>query len=245
MGFFSSLFGTDSGSTTDQWTKQTATQQQQQKQTGTTTATGKAATSTLDPETIAMLKGVIGDLSGGAAGGTADAATIRGIVAQLAGNQNADLVNNQISSASAEARRQFGIGEGAQIAGLEQQIGSKGNSFSQLLEQKGNIDLETSIAAISDQARLDASKQQSANLGAAIAGTSAAEAADQAPLNKFLSAIQVLTGAQTTQTSDQTQISDLLAAITGTQTADMTGKSKGSSSTTQGLFPSLQSWFKV
>lgn len=244
MGFFSSLFGTDSGSTTNQTQKQTASTNQTQKQTGTTTTAGKAATSTLDPETIAMLKGVIGDLSGGAAGGSTDATTIRGIVSQLSGNQNADLVNNQISSASAEARRQFGIGEGAQIAGLEQQIGSKGNSFSQLLEQKGNIDLETSIAALSDQARLDASKQQSANLGAAIAGTSAAQSADQAPLNKFLSAIQVLTGAQTTQTSDQTQIADLLANITGSQTADTTGTSKGSSSTTQGLFPSLLSWLK-
>jgi len=244
MGFFSSIFGTDSGSTTEQTQNSTTSANQTQSQKGNTTQSGSTTQSTLDPETLAMLKSILPGLVSDVGGATADAGAIRGIVSKLAGGSNQDLVNAQISSSQAEAKRQFGIGEGAQIAGLEQQIGSKGNSFSQLLEQKGNTDLVTSLTAISDQARLDASKQSSADLGAAIAGSSAAAAADQAPLQQFLATIQALTGAQTTQATSGTQVSDVSGQATGVSNTSTVGKTKGSSSTTQGLFPSLLSWLK-
>src|SRR5262245_56187278 len=118
MGLWSVLTGSDSGSTTETKTSTNQTQTQH----GSVKQTGSGVTTTLDPGTIALLQGVIKTL---APGGTSPfASQALGLVNQLTTLNNPANVDARVASAIGAARQQFDIGEGAQIAQIQQDIGS-------------------------------------------------------------------------------------------------------------------------
>lgn len=210
-----------------------------QKESGTTSQkavqTGSATTTTLDPATIGILQGVIKQLAPGVAGGSPDADMIRQLSGQLATNLDPAAVQNNIDTSFAAAQQVFNQNQGAQISGLQQQIGSTGNSFAQLIEGQGDVELSTMLAKLASDIQLNASSQHAGELGAAIEGLGRATAVGESPLRQLLSAISTLSGAQTTQESEATSLVDVISNIQKSGTSTTKGKS------TPGVIPTIVS----
>lgn len=250
-GIFSQLFGggskanssTDTNSTTTQSNQTNQTQNQTGSQQSTQTQT------TLDPNTIAILQQLVPQLAQNIGGGANDAGSIRAIAQQLTAASTNTGTDAAISAQQAEATRAYNQGEGQQIAGIQQQIGSKGNSFSQLLQQSGSSDLQTQLLNIVAQSKL-AENQQS--IGALEGAGQAYGQAGQtdvsetaAPLQNFLAAIGALKGATTTGSSDTSSLESIISQIlqTGTQNTTGTSNTTGTQSTTPGIVGGLQQLF--
>lgn len=242
MGFWSGLTGSDGKTSQTSQSTATSAKDLSQATKGTVGNAGTSITSTLDPGTIATLRDTIGRLAP-QAGRSQDADTIRSLIPLLQANADPAVIDASIKSQQAEATRKFALGEGAQIAQTQQQIGSKGNSASILLEQQGNNDLQTSLSSLASTIQAQGRAQHGQDLSAAVGASGAAANAEAGPLTQLLSAIQVLSGAQTTQHSDQTQAQDLLTKIFGTETQNTTGYDVGNSSQSKGLLPSILSIF--
>ena len=210
-----------------------------QKESGTTTQnatqTGKATTTTLDPGTINILKGVIGQLAPGVGAGSADADMIRQLSGQLATNLDPAAVQNNIQTSLAAATQVFDQRQGANIANVQQQIGSTGNSFSALIEQQGDVELSTMLAKLASDIQLNAGSQHAGELGAAIEGLGRATAVGESPLRQLLSAISTLSGAETTQESESKSLVDVISNIQRSGTSQTKGKS------TPGIIPTIVS----
>lgn len=196
-------------------------QQQTQKQ--QTSSTGHGVTTTLDPQTIATLQGVIQQLAPNV-GQSADADLIRSLSGQLATNLDPALVEANIQAAQSAAIRNFDLNQGAQIRSLAQQVGSTGNGFVQGVMTQGNVDLSTMLAQLDAQTRLGAAGQRSADLSGAIQGIGAASQVGQQPLNQLLSAIATLTGARTEQNTSEQSLNDLIATMQQHSTEFTRGK---------------------
>jgi len=198
----------------------------EQSQTGaqntTGSATGSQVSTTLDPATIGILQDVIGTLVGTFSEGSADAEAIRALSGQLAQNTDPNAVNEMVNASVAEAQRQFSLNQGAQINQLQQLVGGKGNSFSQIIQNQGNVDLSTSLAKIIADIRMGASSQHATELASAMQGYAGAADASQAPLQQLLAAISTLTGARTETQTEESQIMEVLSSML----------TKGSSKTT-------------
>lgn len=237
--FVGGIFGNSgkTSSTKTGTTKGTSTQTGTSKTTGTSTQTGvqtgsqtqtstQAQTGTvslLDDETIGMLKGLlptlIGSVKTGAQGAGQDINSIVNFLTQrgLSGGN----IEGEIAARKAEAERKFNLDQGSAIAGTEQLIGSRGNTFSALLRQQGALDLNTMLAAIDADARAQARGQSLADLGTAISGigtnVQASLAAGAAPIQNLAAIIGLLHGAKQT-TEGQTVGS---AAGTSTDTSNI------------------------
>lgn len=278
MSFLGSLFGSSSKATSNQTTNtsqvqnQTTNQNQQttQNQTqatntsqaqntaATTGQTGSSVTSSLDAGTLSLLQNLIPQLAGNLnpSGSSVDLSAIRTSAAGLSANANTD-ISGMIKAQQDQARQDFAQGQGAQIAGLQRQIGSKGNTFSALIEQQGQAQLETTLAKIASDVTMNARAQSDQEL-AASAGASAnagnlALSQTAGPLQNLIAAISALSqGQQITSssqagtsntastgtgvsTTDTQSISDLISALTSSGTASAssvtTGAQKNSSST--------------
>lgn len=212
------------GSKTSQ--SQTSQTTQNEQQTGSQSQQGSGITTTLDPQTIQTLQGIIQTLAPGV-GQSPDAEMIRTLSSQLATSLDPALVNANIKASQDVAIRNFQNNQGAQITGLQQQVGSKGNAFSQIIQSQGSADLATLLAQIDTQGRLGFAAQNSANLGGAIQGFGAASAVQRSPLQDLLASIATLTGARTEQTTQQNSLSNLISNLTSRTDTQGTSKSRG------------------
>lgn len=212
------------GSNTKQNSEVNTTQNQNQVESGS--VQGQNITTTLDPRTIATLQGIIQTLAPNV-GQSADASMIRQLSGQLANNLDPSLVNANIKAAQDVAIRNFNLNQGTQISNLQQLVGSKGNGVSQQVASQGNADISALLAQIDAQTRLQASGQRSADLSGAISGFAGATQVGQAPLNQLLASIATLTGARTEQNTNQTSLSNLIAALTSNQKSTGSSKSFG------------------
>lgn len=191
----------------------------------TGTATTRGVTSTLDAGTLGVLQQLVQSL-GGNVGQSADADAIRMLTKRQTELNDPGDVEAQIASTQAEAKRQFKQGTASSIAQVQQQIGSRGNSFSALLEEQGQVDLATSLAKVASDIRANAKNQEASNLANAIQGISTAAQVGQMPLETLLSAISVLKGATVetgqTQVSDQSQSSNQVQTSSQSQNSQQT-----------------------
>lgn len=200
------------GSLSKQSQESTSKTTQNETQSGTNKQFGSTVVTNLDPQTIQTLQGVIQSIAP-TVGQSVDADTIRALSGQLATNLDPALVEANIQASQAAAIRNFQVNQAPQIAQFQQQVGSKGNTFSQILQTQGNVDLATMLAQISNEARLGAAAQRSADLGGAIQGRAAASQVAQSPLNALLASIATLTGARTEQQVDMTSLSNLVSNL--------------------------------
>ena len=229
MGLWDALAGTGQKQAT------TFNQTESGSTTQTGSQTGKSSTTTLDPATISTLQGIIQQIAPGVNGSSPDADMIRQLSGQLAANLDPAAVQKNIDTSLAAATQVFDQRQGANIANIQQQIGSTGNSFSSLIQQQGDVDLSTMLAKLSSDIQLNASSQHAGELGAAIEGLGRATAVGESPLRQLLSAISTLSGAQTTQETEATSLVDVISNITKSGTSSTKGKS------TPGIIPTIVS----
>ncbi len=211
-------------------------------QSGTQTAqqtVGK--TSTLDADVIGQLK----DLLSGQVGKAKNAASstdpsnsdaLRGIANELvtrATGGNAATFDALTAADTAAAKLAFETGEGAQTKQIQQAIGSTKNTYSQLIEQKGQRDLATTIAQITAQDKVAALNADQNNLSSAIsalAQASGAGATDAgSALAPVLAIVSALKGSETSTTEAQTGSSQTGTTSTEQTLADVISKIVGSS----------------
>lgn len=245
MSFLGSLFGSSSKATSNQTTNtsqvqnqttnqvQNSTQNQTQNTNttqaqntqGTSGQTGSSVTSSLDAGTISLLQGLIPQLSGklNPGGSSVDLSAIRTDAEGLRANSQFD-VQGMIKAQQDAARQEFAQGQGAQIAGLQRQIGSKGNSFSTLIEQQGQATLETNLAKIAADVTANARAQSDQELAAAAGASANAgnlELAQTAgPIQNLIAVITALAQGQQITQSSQAGTSSTSATGTGTSTTD-------------------------
>lgn len=234
MSLFGTLFGGDT--TNNQTTKSSGTSSTQTDQTttshGTSTTTGSSSSSvmTLDPATIAMLQSLTGEYASQLGNTGTDAASLRSVAGQLVSNAtNSSQMEASIAANRDEATREFNTGEGTRISGLTQQIGSKGNTFAQLLEQGGSSDLQTQLAKVASDAMLQQQQNETAGLSAAAnvytqAGQTGINEAN-APLDRLMSIMAMLKGADTESNASNTSttIEDMISHLTGTSNTQTSG----------------------
>lgn len=277
MGLFDDLFGskntttannatTGNSTTTGQQSQTNQTQtaqqtnQQQTQNTSSQTAsntqqasTGVNTVSSLDTQTIATLQSLLQPLAaqaGGSIGNTSNSDAIKKIssdfYAKATGGNNAT-VKAATDASAAKARLDFETGEGAQVNQIAQAIGSKGNTYSQLIKDKGLNDLNTQIAQITASGALQADQLNSSDLKAAsdaivqasqVAGNDASST-----INPVLQIAQLLKGATSTSTSQENtgsstqsqtaeqQLATVLSSIFGTQTGQSDTTQAGTLST--------------
>lgn len=166
---------------------------------GTTTQT----TSQLDAGSTAVLQSLLAGLGGSNAG------VLSALQSRAAnGNLNTDAI---VQAALASAKQNYGETSGKATALLQQLAGSKDNTISQLLAQKGQRDLATQLASTEANIRLQADQQNTAAATAALFGsTSQAQAA--AMLGSILKgATQTTTG--TSQTTQTTALNELVNSL--------------------------------
>lgn len=249
-----------------------------QNTTDNSAVTAKNVTSNLDANSLAALQALIPGLAanaqtnGGTANINADALRhISSILFDKGNGGDAGALADTIAVNQASARREFDVGEGQQAQVVQQAIGSKGNTFSQLVQGKANADLAGTLNQVASEATLKSQAQSSADLtgAASVLGTSSAVGATDASsaLAPLLAAIDALKGSQTTsdatqattgtsatnQTTASTTLEQLLQTVLGnttqntTQTGvvDTTGTSatQGKQTSSPGIIPAILSLF--
>lgn len=208
-----------------------------QTQTGGSTAAGSQAqtqkTTTLDPAIQALLTHLLPSLSANvsdaSSGPNANVTGLQALATLLSGRAGgSNNVDKQVSDAQAVARQSFDIGTQSQINQTKQQIGSTGNSFSALLDQRGQVDLATNLANIDSTTRAQARSQDTNDALAAIQALSTAQGAQTSststPIAQLLSVVQALTGVNTESNvaGSTTSTQDTLSKLLGSTTSDTT-----------------------
>lgn len=259
MSIFSTLFGGTSSASSSTKTDQSTTGTQQttsnQQQTGSTQQAGTQVTSSLDAGTLSQLQSIVQKLGTNlGSSNSGDADFIRTIAAKLYSNANDSSSFDAAAQASTSAaERQFQTQTAPGVNQFAQEVGSKGNTFSDIISQNANVDLQTQIASIMANSKLAFQQAQNQGLTAAAGATAQAGstevAEDNAPLTQFLSAISALENAQTTSSSTSTgsSLSDVVGNTTSNATQNTTGSSNtvGKQSTNSGLVGGLQSVFNL
>lgn len=226
--------GTQQQSGQTQQVQQTAQTQQQSSTGQTSSATeqnqssaGQGVVSTLDQPTQDLLKGLLPQLTDNATAGSGDKSNsdaLKLIASHLydkATGGNAADVKAVTDAQSAQAKLDFQTGEGQQIGLTQQAIGSKDNTYSQLIEEKGNRDLATTLNTIAATGALNASQLDTGDFSAAI--TALRQASDtgatdaNAAINPLLQVIQTLKGATSVSNTAETTAG---ASSTNTSTAE-------------------------
>lgn len=205
---------------------------QQQSNTGVqaSSTAGSNVVSSLDANTISLLQSILNpaaNVAAGAVGNNTNSDALKKISSDLyakaSGGNKAD-VNAAVAASTAKAKLDYETGEGSQVNQVAQAIGSSGNTYSQLIKNKGLNDLNTQIAQIVASGALQADQLNSADLNSsadAIVKASGVGAQDAtAALNPVLQIISLLKGATT------------VGQTSGTQTGTSSDVSSGSSNTT-------------
>lgn len=242
MSLFDTLIGsTSSGNTanttntnqnqveeknTNQQTSAVTNQNQQQSSSGNTasqtstkqqnTSQAVGQTSSLNQGVVDIVSGLISNLAGGKG-------QVNDIVTQLITKASTPAISDADVKAQQDAARlEFGSGEAVQIGQAQNAIGSKNNTYSQLLAQKGDQDLAATLAGIFANAKLQnetLSTQQlmDALQGASIGSQQVAQLVE-AIKGANTTTSQAITGATTQDTNAQT-VQALLEILQGTNTA--------------------------
>lgn len=258
MGLFDDIFGSSSKSSSNSNTKGSSTTRNNQTTTttekGGSTSTTQGETTTLDPATIALLQSLTSKFAGQLDNTGTDAASLRNVAQQLTTNANdTKALDASILTGQNEAERQFQLNEGKQISGLQDQIGSKGNTFSQLLEQSGSSDLQTQLQNILATTKVQEQANKTSGLSAAAGVYSQASQVGideaNAPEQRLLSIISALKGAQTdtNSTTDTTNFENILSQLNGTSTTDSnsTTNQTGQQSSNPGVIGGLSGLFNL
>lgn len=258
MGLFDSLFGSSqksSGSSTTKGTSKTTNNQTTNTtERGGSTSTTQGTVSTLDPATLALLQSLTTKYAGELDNTGTDAASLRNIAKQLTTNaSDTKALDASILTGQSEAERNFQLNEGKTIAGIQQQIGGKGNTFSALLEQNGSADLQSQLQNIlaTTKVQEQANKTSGLTSAANVFGQASQVGIDEAnaPEQRLLSIISALKGAQTTtdSTTNTTNFEDILSQLNGTSTTDQnsTTNQTGQQSSNPGIIGGLQGLFNL
>lgn len=254
MGLFDQIFGSSTKQSSSTTGTQDTTQSGTQNTSGTSSqnqaSTGSNVTSSLDPATQALLTSLLPSLvtkaSAGTTGTPANEDTLQGIgqtlIAKASGTNDTN-VANAVKAATDQAKLSFETGEGQDIATTQQAIGSKGNTFSQLIQQKGQNDLTTTIANIAAQGQLQASQLDTQDLNSAISAISSASSSGatdvSSALAPLISIISALKGATTTANSND--ISNIIGSTnsdttsSATSNTDTTGTANGKTESNPGI----------
>lgn len=296
MSLFDDLFGHNSKARSDNTSGSQTDQSQSTKNTGSTnsstsqnnssntssnstqntssTAAGTAITSTLDSGTQDLLKSLVPILTAhvGNNSGTADADLIRSLSQVAANNSSKPAISAEdIAGKNSAAVNSYNKNEAVSIGKLQQRIGSKGNTYSQQVEQSGQVDLAATLAGIAADSAATNKQFEQSGLQQAISGVATASGVDNAggqnAIAQLMSVIQGLTGATTTTQTGQTlmgetkqatnttteellkSIQDLLSSSTQDQvgTANTTTQSNttGSQHSNDGILGAVQSVFNI
>lgn len=141
-------------------------------------------------------------------------------VKSLAGGMTPLNIDNIVKSAQDSAKLAYNEGEGAQISQFADQTGSKLNSTVQLLQQKGQRDLATTLAAVEGDIRLKGAETQNETiktisdvLNQVTGASGGIDVGSSQALQDALSALGVAKGTQTTASTQAAQ-SQVAAADT-------------------------------
>jgi len=206
---------------TDQTTQQRTEQATEQVQKQISEQVG--VTRTLDEQTQALIKDLIGQLSTGVGGTQQDAlAELSTIIAERAGTAQAD-VTQQIGAITEDARLQ---GE-QELQLLQQQLaqqagGSVANTLVASATGVGRANLESQIARTRGELNLQARQVISDELASALTGITQLQA-QQDPVSNIVNLLNSLKGAEV----EQTQTGQQRATTTGIETGVSTGTVKG------------------
>lgn len=183
-----------------------------QSSTGTSAA-GTSVTSTLSPQVQAMLTALLPQLTGNVAGGTtgtaANPSIINSLSQTLADNSETPAISSSaLAGQESAAVTSFNQGEAVNIGQEQQQIGSTGNTYSQLVAQKGQQDLASTLSGIVGNAAATNAQISQQDLQDAISGVSSSSAASGATVSQLMALIQGLSGATTVTNTGQTTASN-------------------------------------
>ena len=242
MSLFDTLLGSSSSGDTNNQSKSNQTQVEQKNTTQNTSAVtntnqqqASTGTNTTNSSTAQKNQSTATGQQNSLNQGVVD--TVSGLITQLAGGkgQVSDIVSSLLQKANTPAisdadikaqgdaaKLAFSQGEAVDIGQAQNRIGSKMNTYSELLDQKGQQDLATTLAGIMAQAKSTNAQISTQQLIAALEGTGQ-QSGQVAQLVSALkganvSNTQSITGSTTQDTQAQT-IQQLLDIITGNNTA--------------------------
>jgi len=210
---------------TDQTTQLATEQATEQVQKQITEQTG--VTRTLDEQTQALVKDLIGQLSTGVGGTQQDAlAELSSLIAERAGTAQAD-VTGQIGAITDEARLK---GE-QELQLLQQQLaqqagGSVANTLVASATGVGRANLEAQIAKTRGELNLQARQVVSDELASALTGITQLQA-QQDPVSNIVNLLNSLKGAEVTQTQTGAQRGTTTGITTGRETGAVKGVETG------------------
>lgn len=258
MGIFDDIFGSSSKTSGTSTTKGSSTTKNNQTtsttEKGGSTSTTQGTVTTLDPATLALLQSLTTKFAGQLDNTGTDAASLRNIASQLTTNANdTKALDASILTGQSEAERQFQLNEGKTIAGVQQQIGSTGNTFSQLLSQSGSADLQSQLQNILATTKVQEQANKTTGLSAAAGVYDQASQVGideaNAPEQRLLSIISALKGAQTTtdSTTNTSNFEDIISQLTGTSITDSNSSTNqtGQQSNNPGVVGGIQGLFNL
>ena len=180
------------------------------QQANTSQATGQ--TNSLNQDVVNTVSGLIKNL----AGGNGDINTIVSSLIQKAGTPA--ISEADIKAQGDAAKLAFGQGEAVEIGRAQNAVGSKMNTYSELLAQKGEQDLATVLSGIVANARSTNAQISTSQLVAALEGTGQ-ESGQIAQLVSALKGANTSTSQNITGSTSQDTTQQLLDILNGTNTA--------------------------
>lgn len=205
-----------------QQTNATTAQNQQQASSGSTTANtntsqknqSSGTTNSLNQDVVNTVSGLIKNLAGGNG-------QIDDIVTQLITKANTPAISDaDILAEQNKAKLDFSQGEAVDIGSMKNRIGSNLNTYSALLDQKGQQDLSTTLAGIVAQAKSTNAQISTQQLMDALQGASAGsdQVANLVSALKGANTQSTISGTTTQDTTAQT-IQNMLDILNGVTTA--------------------------
>lgn len=174
-------------------------------QSNASSAKGTNTTSTLDANTIAALSALIPGLAKSVADPNGGSAALTQQIAQqfLTKSQTPAISDQDIAGQQSAAVTSFNNNEAVDISKLQNSIGSKNNTYSALVAQKGQTDLASQLAGIVANAKSTNAQIGDTQLNDAINAIVAGAGIGNTNVGNLVSLISSLKGAQTTETTDQ------------------------------------------
>lgn len=166
-------------------------------------ASGRNVTSTLDANTMGTLQQLIRNLSTTPAGGGSQGA-INNVVQTILQNAQKPAVSDaDIAGKQSAAVTSFNQGEAVDIGRLQNAIGSKNNTYSTLVAQKGQQDLASTLAGIVADAHLQNTTVQNQQLQTAIQALVQSAGVGSQNVQDIAGLVAQLKGATTTEDTSQ------------------------------------------
>lgn len=191
---------------------------------------GSNVTSTLDAGTIAALGQLLPTLISSVASPNGGAALTQQIASQfLQKSQTPAISASDIAGQESAAVTSFNQNEKVDINKLQNSIGSKNNTYSALVEQKGQQDLASTLAGIVANASATNAQIGDSQLNDAIQAIVAGSGIGQNNVQNLLGLVSALKGATTTESTDQSVTGSTSQNVSGGSTQSVVGQNTGSS----------------